>query len=314
MKTKIKKLLFEYTRNSRITTKELGKRIGSSQQSASYILNILKKKKMIESSTPIVDAVKFGFVNVLVGINFIKTDQEIEKEVIDELKTINSISGIEECKEGVDLLIDYITPNLSAFNKIHLEIIDRFSNKLRAVFVYPVIVNHEYFKNYLVRKYDYTDIILFGDRELVEISKDETRILSELIKNPEKKLIDIVEFSSIPIKSVINIKRYLEKRSIIRGYTSILNNIKLAINREIILLKFFGEGIREIDKFSDYSKYNKNIIKFQKLIGEYQVCIVVESLDEINIIKEIRENFPIDNYRIMKSEKIHKKIYLPIDE
>ena len=30
-------------------------------------------------------------------------------------------------------------------------------------------------------------------------------------------------------------------------------------------------------------------------------------------IKKIRENFSIDNYRIMKSDKIHKRCFLPIN-
>ncbi len=314
MKLKIKKLLFEYTRNSRITTKELGKKIGTSQQSASYLLNILKKRKMIEDTSTIIDSIKFGFINVLVGVNLIKTDSETKKEILDELKEINSVTGIEECKEGVDFLIEYVSPNLSAFNKIHLGLIDKFSNKMKSVFVYPVIVVHEYYKNYLIRKFDSTDKILFGDRSFVEISNDESSILKELVKDPDMKLIDIAESTKVPIKSVINFKRELEKKNIIKGYTAILNNTKLGINREVILLKFLGEGIKEIDKFSDYTKNNKNIVKFLKLIGEYQIAIIVESLDEINVIREIRENFPIENYRIMKSERIHKKIYLPLSE
>ena len=50
-----------------------------------------------------------------------------------------------------------------------------------------------------------------------------------------------------------------------------------------------------------------------KLIGSSQVLIVVESLKEIDIIREIRSNFSIENYLILKSEKIHKKTYLPTD-
>jgi len=50
-----------------------------------------------------------------------------------------------------------------------------------------------------------------------------------------------------------------------------------------------------------------------KLIGSSQVMIVVESLKEIDIIREIRSNFSIENYLILKSEKIHKKTYLPTD-
>jgi DNA-binding Lrp family transcriptional regulator len=314
MKSKIKKLLFEYTRNARITTKELGKNIGASQQSASYLLNILKKKKAIEASVTIVDAVKFGYINVLTGINLVKTDIATKKEILDELKKIPSITSIEECKEGVDFLVEHITPNLSAFNKTNLDLIQQFSKKMKIVFIYPVIVIHEYYKNYLARSIDPTDKVLFGDRVLKDLSREETIILQELVKDPEKKLIDISETTKIPIKSVINVKRELEKKNIIKGYTAVLNNEKLGIQRQILFLKFPGEGLQEIDKFADYAKNNRNIVKFWKMIGEYQIGIIVEDCDEIEVIKEIRENFPIDNYRIMKSEKIHKKMYLPLQE
>jgi len=135
MKTKIKKLLFEYSRNSRITTKELGKNIGTSQQSASYLLNSLKKKKLIGEGTTIVDAIKLGFVNVLVGFNFL--NPSLKKDIIDDLMNITAITSIEEGKEGVDLLVEYTTQNLSAFNKIHSELIYKFYKKHRTTFVFP---------------------------------------------------------------------------------------------------------------------------------------------------------------------------------
>lgn len=308
------KLIFEYTKNARITTKELGKKIGTSQQSASYLLMILKKRKIIEKSSTIIDAVKFGYINVLVGINLIKTDEASKKEILDVLKSNPAITGIEECKEGVDFLVEHVTPNLSAFNKSNLDLMQNYSKKMKIVFIYPVIVIHEYYKNYLVKTPDTTDKILFGDRTIKELSKEESALLAELIKNPEKKLVDISETLHMPIKTVINIKRELEKTSIIKGYTAILNNERAGIRRQIIFLKFPGEGINEIDKCGDYARNNNAIVRFSKMIGEYQVAIIVESVDEIEIIKEIRENFPIDNYRIMKSDRIHKKVYLPLLE
>ena len=42
--------------------------------------------------------------------------------------------------------------------------------------------------------------------------------------------------------------------------------------------------------------------------------IVIEELQEIDIIKEIRSMFSIENYLFIKSETIHKKTYLPIKE
>jgi len=165
MKEKIKKLLFEYSRNSRITTKELGRLIRTSQQSASYLKKQLFSKKTIQPTT-VVDAVKLSLINVLVGFNFLKPDYETKRELISELKETDSIIQIEEGREGIDLLVEYCVPNLSAFNKINIEIITKFEKRLRSVFVLPIIVNHEYPRNYLVRKFDSTDLVLSGDRTL----------------------------------------------------------------------------------------------------------------------------------------------------
>ncbi|MAH06908.1 hypothetical protein CMI38_01500 [Candidatus Pacearchaeota archaeon] len=314
MKAKVKKLLFEYTKNSRITTKELGKKIGTSQQSASYLLSSLKKKKLIEKPATMVDAVKFGYVSVIVGFNLLNTEYSTKKEVIDELKEIGPIISIEECKEGVDLLVEYLAPNLSSFNKSHMEIIYKFYKKLRTIFVFPLIVSHKYNKNYLARKLDNSDKIIFGDRVLREISERESIILKELIKNPDKKLIDISESTKLPTKSIVNIKKSLENRNIIKGYTAILNYQKLNIDRQIIFLSFSSEGVKKLDNFAEYTKYNKNIVEFSKIIGEYSLAIIVESIKDIEIMKDIRANFPIEKYLIIKSEKIHKKTYLPTTE
>tara|TARA_Y100000310_G_C20637164_1_gene791806 strand:- start:169 stop:1104 length:936 start_codon:yes stop_codon:yes gene_type:complete len=311
MNTKTKKLLLEYSRNSRITTKELGRKIGSSQQSASYLLKSLKKKKVITGETTVVDAVKLGYVNVIVGFNFLNTSAK--KEVIDELMGISSITSIEEGKEGVDLLVEYTAQNLSAFNKIHSEIIYRFFKKLRSQFVFPLIVSHNYDKNYLSRKFYDSDVILFGDRTLRELSGNEVNVMHELVRNSGKKLIDISESLDLPVKTVVRVKRALESKYIIRSYSSIVNHNKIGIARQIIFLRFSSEGIRGIDKFSEYAFRNKNIIKFSKIIGRFQMALTVESLKDIEILKDIRSNFSIDDYLIIKSDKVHKKVYLPLE-
>jgi len=310
MKEKIKKLLFEYSRNSRITTKELGKKIRTSQQSASYLKNQLISKKTIQS-TAIIDGVKLGLVNVLVGFNFLKPDYETKRELISELKETESIIKIEEGKEGVDLLVEYSTPNLSAFNKDNIEIVTKYQKKLRSVFVLPIIVKHEYARNYLTRKFDPTDLVLSGDRVLRKLSDNELRVLTELSNHPNKSLIDISESLKMPVKTIINLKKSLEKKFIIKGYGSTLDHNKLNIKRQIILLRFTPEAMKDIDKFHLFTQRNKNIIRFTKTIGEYQIIITAESLKDLGVIKDIRANFPIEKYFIIKSEKIHKKRYLP---
>jgi len=255
------------------------------------------------------EIMKLQEINVLVGFDFL--NPSLKREIIEELKEIPAITSIEEGKEGVDLIVEYTIPNLSSFNKIHSELIYGFYKKLRTTFVFPLIVSHEYYKNYLSRKFHDSDIILFGDRILRELSENEKKVLDELVDYPAKTLIDISDSLDLPVKTVVRLKRSLERKYIIKGYSSILNHLKLEINRKIIFLRFSSEGIGETDKFYEFTRNNKNIIKFMKIIGEYQLVIYVESLKEIEIIKDIRASFPIESYLIIKSEKIHKKTYLP---
>ena len=70
MNKKIKRALFEISKNSRITTKNLSKQIKTSQQSASYLMKQLKKKKLLTGFTTIADPAKLGYTNVVVGFNF----------------------------------------------------------------------------------------------------------------------------------------------------------------------------------------------------------------------------------------------------
>jgi len=311
MNTKTKKLLQEYSINSRITTKELGRKIGSSQQSASYLLKSLKKKKIIMGNVAVVDAVKLGYVNVIVGFNFLNPSDK--KEILDELKDIPEITTVESCKEGVDVVVEYTTLNLSAFNKIHSEIIYRFFKKLRTLFIFPLLVSHEYPRNYLSRKFYDNDVILFGDRVLRDLSEYEILVLEEIVRHPEKKLIDMSESLKIPVKTLVSVKRNLEKKYVIRGYSTILDHNKLEINRNFLFLKFSSEDIRKMDMFSEFVRRNKNVIKFAKIIGDYDIVLYVESLKETTLLQDIRTNFNIDNYRIIKSHKIHKKKYLPLE-
>jgi len=136
-------------------------------------------------------------------------------------------------------------------------------------------------------------------------------VLNKLIDNPDETIVNISEDLKIPVKRAIRVKKLLENRNIIKGYSVILDNSSLEINRQTIFLRFSSERIREIGKFMDYARNNRSIVQFVKLIGEFQVAIVAEGLKSIEIIKDIRSEFSIDHYLIMKSEKIHKKKYIP---
>lgn len=311
MRKKLKNTVFEYTCNSRITTKELGKKTNSSQQSASYLLKTLKSKKIIKNETLIVDAVKLGYFNTFIGFNYLKLDNQAQKDVIVELKNTKEIVGIEESTEGFDLLIEFSTRNLAALSKIHTKLMYKLDKMIKTFFIFPIITKYRYPKKYLKQIRNVKTKILFEDKKVSNVSKNELIVLKALMKDPRKNLVGLSEETKINIKTVATIRKSLEKKFIVRGYGAVLDNKKLGINRNIIFLRFSGEGLRGINKFVEFGKNHKNVVAISKVIGSSQIIVTVESLNEIEIIKDIRSLFPIESYMIFKSSAIHKQDYLP---
>lgn len=312
MNKKIQKSLFELTRNCRITTKELGKKLHVSQQSASYLINQLKKKKLIQADATIIDAVKLGLTNVIVGFNFVNFDPQIKKEVIDELCAINSVIRIEEAREGVDIIVEYCNSNLSAFNKTHIAFVHKFQKSIVTKFVVPVIVKHKYLKNYLVRKFEEQDILLCGDRKVVDISPMEMSVLNILIQHPNYSITNIARLAKCSVKTIMTAKKNLQKKEIIKGYTSIINYRKVGIRRYFLLLKLASQSIGDIKRLTEFARLNRNITELVKIIGNYDIMLTIETIKDIDIISEIRSEYAIEDYFIVETGNIQKLSYLPV--
>jgi len=315
MNKKIKRALFEISKNSRITTKNLSKQIKTSQQSASYMMKQLRKKKLITGFTSIIDPAKFGYTNVMVGFNYLDFDKHKKKEILETLNARKTIISVQEGIQGMDIIVEYCVKNLSAFNKVHSEIAHKFHKSLETKFIMPVIVKHLFLRKYLIGKLQGIDIIICGDRDPYNISDTELSVLQELMEKPTKSYTDISKSTKLSVKTIMNIKKRLENQIVIKGYSCIPNFSSLGINRYLLFLRLSSQGIGEADRLVEYSRFNKNIVGVAKIIGKFQLMLTVEELEEqkTDIIKELRTNFMVDDYLLVKIASINKENYLPKD-
>jgi DNA-binding Lrp family transcriptional regulator len=311
MNLRTSKALYKISNNSRITTKELGKAINSSQQSASYLLSQLKTKGMIRFSNAVVDPIRLGLINIIVGIDFLTIDKRKREGAMKILKDTEEIIGLQRANHGVDLVVEYCTKNLSLFNKIHQKINHELHDCIETRFIFPVIVKHKYAKSYLVKKPKEQDIVTCGDREQKNISENERKVLLELIENPDASFTAIAKKTRISPPAIVRIKKKLEKDKVLRGFSCTLGYNKLKINREVIYLSFSSREAKEIERFREYAKNNKNIVELVKIIGKYQAYIVVESKEKIDIMPKLRAIFHINDYLVVDIAKVIKAKYCP---
>ena len=107
-------------------------------------------------------------------------------------------------------------------------------------------------------------------------------------------------------------KKNLQKKEIIKGYTSIINYRKVGIRRYFLLLKLASQSIGDIKRLTEFARLNRNITELVKIIGNYDIMLTIETIKDIDIISEIRSEYAIEDYFIVETGNIQKLSYLPV--
>ena len=306
------KLLFELTENSRIPTKELGKKLRISQQGASYLIKTNKDNETIKDFVTIFDPAKFGLINIVVFYDFKKFKKTKINEIIGYHKKLEHATRIENLSEGHDLMVEYTVPNLSFFNKSHEEFLFTFNEELVTMAIYPIIVKHIYPKNYLINKKKYEEIIISGDRQTEKFTEKEMKIITYLNNNTRITTNEISSLTGHSTKTIISIRKDLERRQIIRKYSTDIDFQKIDALKHTILLSISLEDKEHINKFISYCMNNNNITSATKIIGHFNIMITTEQLNhKIDVLVDIRKNFDILEYKVIKNKNRIKYITIP---
>lgn len=310
---KIRKLIYELSQNSRIRTKDLGKKIGISQQSVSYLIANLKKKKIIFEHNTRIDPSKLGLISILIYYNFTDFSAKNMQEVISFLKNEDSIVNIEQLTQGYDLACVFCVPNLSNFNKINRDFLQKFRNKIFVAGIFPIVVKHIYSKKYLWPHKSSEEIIVGGDRDVINISSNEKKIIRFLQNNATARILDISKKLKLNPKTVTKLKANLEKSKIVRGYSTLWDYKTLKISRKQILINSEELDLKEDKRLLEFAKNHPNVTALSRLIGKYDLLFEVEgeSITGRDVLKELRSEFGVKIFDVLGGGIILKAKYIP---
>ena len=134
---------------------------------------------------------------------------------------------------------------------------------------------------------------------ILEIDEVDEKILQILKENSKEKLINIAKRLNIPVSTVHNRIKRLEKDKIINKYTISLNYKKLGLSiTALILVKYNPDsGISQKDLLSTLSKF-KYVEKGFIITGEWDILLITRfrSMDELS-------NFILQKLRNIKGVK-----------
>jgi DNA-binding Lrp family transcriptional regulator len=231
---------------------------------------------------------------------------------MDDLIKHPHIITVDRVGQGADLLVEYSVPNLSFFNKQHRELLHKHKSLLQASGIFVVIVKHLFERKYLVEHPKYDGIIICGDRDIFRLNKRQDKVMGMLHENAKTPLINIARKLGLDPKTIVLLKKHLESRKVVLKYTATLNYELASIRRSYIFLQPAYEDTGSIDKLINYTRRHKNITGAFKIIGSYELMLVVEKRNPAeNVIKDLRRHFQVSKYWIVDSDRVVKEEFMP---
>ena len=313
-------LLYLKSETARARLRELARTLRKSPQRVKYNVDMLEKEGILKNPFCLFDYSYFGLILFRV---YFRGGYLGEK---DKERTIKTLSGnpyvlsVYELNGEYDFVVEFAAPNPSKFNKEFKNLIS-VSNTLSNYKIVLNLVTHVFTREYFLNDKTFTSIsyekIIGGDRKEDVFKPVELKVIKCLLINPLASLTKISSDADVNIKTANSILKDLAKRNIIRGYKYLLDANKLNIYRYRLFLKLHNLSLEKENQLVDYIVRVKEIVQMNKTVGDWDIEIDLESLDNNRIrylIANLREEFKeiIQQFNLIEFFDYYKKSYLPM--
>jgi len=306
-------LIYELSKNSRSKKKAISRKLKISPQLVGYSTEKLKSTKQITGFTVQIDPAKFGLINVALFFVFTTFEKEKREAILSYINKSDYVVLAEEMGNGADLFVEYSVPNLSFFNKKHMEFMGKFHKEIQVLAVYPIIVKHNLSKKFLhPRSKERIHKIISGDRLLFKLQSNEKKIIEQLIRNPKATILDISKQTDLNVRTIMRIKKKLEQQQIIMGYSVILNKPMIGIKACMVLINLKHMMPKDLNRIVSFTMIVPEITWVIKILGRYSFLIQIETLKEYKTVVDLlRNQFKFHDYKVFEMAGTIKSTYLP---
>ncbi len=310
--------LYVFSEDARVSLPDAGKFLRKSPQRLNYSLSTIIEKNIFGLPYVLID---YSYFNLLLFRVYFKSAYIGDKDKVQILKKFNeyeSIVSVYELSGEYDLVVEFMMSNPSKFNKEFKQII----SEIPSLNNYKIVLNlvtHITPRDYLVPNKFHgfsKEVILGGDRELLNFDSNELLVLKALLKNPVGKMTQLSLISGLSSQTVKTVLKKLEKKRIFKGCKYIINPTFAEIYKERIFLKLHNLTFEKETEFIQFLIGVPEIVLLSKTVGDWDVEIDVEARDRAKIkilLQLIREKYKdiMMYYTIMEFVQYYKRAYLP---
>lgn len=312
-----KKLIYNLDFNARMPLTQLAKKLHVSKQVASYRIDNLTEKNIIQSFYTDINPSALGLQIYLVYLSFHRITPHREKQFITHIAKQKSV-GVSVSLNGTwDFCIGIWAKSVFDFKNNYEAIMQRYETYVKHKTI-MIETDFYYFKpKQILHKKDLSQITMHGTHQTTPITQTDKTILSNLANNARISLVDLSKKVHLTPNAIKNRIKNLEKNNVILAYRVMINYQLLGFLHYRIFLHLQNLTKQKEATLRQYLKQQQPIVSITKTIGycDLEFRAIVKDIHEFyDLIDKLRNRFPhtIKNHESIIYYKFHEALnYYP---
>ena len=290
---KDRKTLFELDLNSRQTASQIGKKVWLSKEVVNYRINNLIKKGFIKYFYTILNTLALGYSHYKIYLKLQNVNPEKEKKILDYFIKNKNCIWLGTCRGNWDLGISLLAKNPLHFGRLYQKIVKDYGQYFLEKNILLIEKAPTFNRAYLKERIEPIELRYIGEKK-IKLDETDKKILKIISTNARISIIDLINKLNLT-RDIISYRiKKMQKDGIIQGFRTSFDLEKLGYSYYKILFTFKNLNEKREKELISYCRFNKNIVQYIKLIGNWDAEIEFEVQNDTqlhNFLLEIRSKF-----------------------
>jgi len=300
---KDRKLLLALFEDGRASTTALGKKVGISQELATYRIQKLKERKILQNIIPIINYSVLGYSSYRLQIKLNPLSKEERDKLMEEFKQLPNISWLVELSGGWDLVLIFLVKSNQEFNEAYDSFNKKYGNYISDR-LFTIVTEITHLPPTYILKAEREPLVTVLEAHKTDLDDTQRKIIISLFENGRKPLLEISRELGV---SVTTIKYHLDKLlrdKVIAGFKPVIN--LFAIGYEHFKITMELENPADEKTARELLMMNDNVVYITKSLGQYDLefeCEYTTVNGLLEFIELLKSRIKIKKHEIIFANK-----------
>jgi len=299
------RLLLALYEDGRMTTTQLAKRAGISQEVAVYRLKRLKERGLLRNITPIINVAALGLTSYRLQLKLRPTTAERQEAFEAYLRTLPQLSWLVRLAGPWDLAVLLNSKDNEEFWMIYNELFKQFGDLIdRKLFTIVTSITHLAPTYLLTTRRE--PLVQELHLQQYRLEENQTKVLRSLFEDGRKSILEIARECALSATTVKYHLNRLRERGIILGFLPLLNVSVLGYEHFKVTLRLDNPAKKGVVR--EILLQEPNVVYITESLGYYDLefeCEYHKAADVLKLLEQLKSKIHIREEEIIfRNEEI----------